>query len=240
MSKCCRTFHYQKKFRLILIYWILELVCRIFMYICWDFFQLTDDDANDEYIYLMISVLSDFFSLVEYIPYLKKKLECIFPKNIEIQEEKEVKLKESQDKEEEKNKIDNNNTQKIEYDNKYNKYIWILYLIPIGDLLSKSIFFTSYKIVDLKDEVLIQKLARDGVIIIDTIFRTIFCYIFNNQKTYSESHKKCSLIFMIIFLSILVVLDIFHLNLGGNYQLNNLLFFLLCLSVRSITYFIIF
>ena len=99
------SFQFDNKFYLILIYWILELVYRIVMYICWDFFQLTDDDANDEYIYLMISVLSDFFSLVEYIPYLKKKLECIFPKNIEIQEEKEVKLKESQDKEEEKNKI---------------------------------------------------------------------------------------------------------------------------------------
>ena len=50
MSKCSSiSCECKKKFIWIILYWSLELACRIFMYIEWDLFQFTDNDANDEY-----------------------------------------------------------------------------------------------------------------------------------------------------------------------------------------------
>jgi len=82
MLKCSFiSFQFQKNFLWILCYWLLELVCRIFMYIAWDLFQFTDNDANDEYIYLMLLILSDYLSFIELsIPCIKKKFEGFCPK----------------------------------------------------------------------------------------------------------------------------------------------------------------
>ena len=43
------SFEFKKSFILVIIYWLLELICRLFMYINWELFQFTDNDANDEY-----------------------------------------------------------------------------------------------------------------------------------------------------------------------------------------------
>ncbi len=68
------SFEFKKSFILVIIYWLLELICRLFMYINWELFQFTDNDANDEYIYLIILVLSDYLSfIVLFIHWIIKK-----------------------------------------------------------------------------------------------------------------------------------------------------------------------
>ena len=111
------SFEFKKSFILVIIYWLLELICRLFMYINWELFQFTDNDANDEYIYLIILVLSDYLSfIVLFIHWIIKKKE----KYDEEKRERE-KLIKLENEEENKDEIDNNITQKFEYSNKYNK-----------------------------------------------------------------------------------------------------------------------
>lgn len=254
MSKCSSiSCECKKKFIWIIFYWSLELACRIFMYIEWDLFQFTDNDANDEYIYIILLVLSDYLSFIELsIPWIYKKFEECCIKKIKTQEEeKKEKLNkeevEKDKKEEGENKkekdkneeeISSNFTQKIEYDNKYNKNILKLYLIPIiiGDFLSRSFIFISYKAVNLNDEEVTQKLVRDVLIFFDTIFRMFFCYLLNEKSPYSKKHKKCSLIFILIFLFILGGVDIIHFIFAGHYQHPDFIYFFLILFLRSISY----
>ena len=111
------SFEFKKSFILVIIYWLLELICRLFMYINWELFQFTDNDANDEYIYLIILVLSDYLSfIVLFIHWIIKKKE----KYDEEKRERE-KLIKLENEEENKDEIGTNITQKFEYSNKYNK-----------------------------------------------------------------------------------------------------------------------
>ncbi len=228
------SFEFKKSFILVIIYWLLELICRLFMYINWELFQFTDNDANDEYIYLIILVLSDYLSfIVLFIHWIIKKKE----KYDEEKRERE-KLIKLENEEENKDEIGTNITQKFEYSNKYNKSSLKRYLIPIvfGDLLSRSFIFISYKAVNLNDEEVTQKLVRDALNFFDIIFRMIFCKIFNEKNPYPEKHKKCSLILMIIVLFILGGVDIIHFIFVGHYQHPDFIYFFLILFLRSISY----
>ena len=115
----------------------------------------------------------------------KKNLEGCCQKKIKTQEEEKEKLNK------EEKEISTNNTQKFVYGNQYNKNTFIVYLVPIivGDLLSRSTFFISYKAMNLNDEEVTQKLVRDVLLFFDTFFRIIFCKIFNEKNPYSERHK---------------------------------------------------
>ena len=163
---------------------------------------------------------------------LKKNLKVFAQKKNKIQEEKQEKLNK------EEKEISTNNTQKFIYGNKYNKNTFIVYLVPIivGDLLSRSVFFISYKAINLNDEEVTQKLVRDVILFFDTIFRMILCKIYNEKNPYSEKHKKCSLIFMIIVLFILGGVDIIHFIFVGHYQHPDFIYFFLILFIRSISY----
>ena len=93
MSKCSSiSCECKKKFIWIIFYWSLELACRIFMYIEWELFQFTDNDANDEYIYFILLVLSDYLSFIGLsIPWIYKKLEECRVIKIKTQEEEKKK-----------------------------------------------------------------------------------------------------------------------------------------------------
>ena len=54
------TFDYHRSFGLVIAYWILELIYRLFLNLGWHFFQFNDSDADDEYIYVILQNISDF------------------------------------------------------------------------------------------------------------------------------------------------------------------------------------
>ena len=66
------------KFLYIIIYWILEILIRLSMYLLWnDYFQFVEDDGDNEYIYLLLLNVADllsFFLLLRKIC-LKGKIE---------------------------------------------------------------------------------------------------------------------------------------------------------------------
>ena len=51
------------KFLYIIIYWILEILCRLSKYLFWDdYFQFVEDDDDNEYIYLLLLNVADLLS----------------------------------------------------------------------------------------------------------------------------------------------------------------------------------
>ena len=118
----------------IFAFWILELTFRLVMFIRWDFFQLTGNDGNDEYLYIIYLNISDWFAYPELLLHLKG-----------------CKKKDNQIK-----YINRYNKKaKIKY------YIFIVFAFL--DLLAKSIYFISYKTIgNIGTES--EKLAKDGII----------------------------------------------------------------------------
>jgi hypothetical protein len=68
MPKCVSfSINNLKTFLLVITYWIFEIVFRVSMYLKWDSFKLLEDDAEDEYLFVIFLNISDLFSSpVEY------------------------------------------------------------------------------------------------------------------------------------------------------------------------------
>lgn len=67
MSNCSWiSFNFKKSdsFKYILGYWFFEIAFRIAMYLNWDYFQLSNDNADNEYYYVILLVLSDSISFL--------------------------------------------------------------------------------------------------------------------------------------------------------------------------------
>ena len=77
------TWNFDKNFIYVIIYWVLEIIFRILVYLRQDIFKITKDNANNEYIIVMLNIISDLLAgfLVLYI-------KCASESKIKIKEEK--------------------------------------------------------------------------------------------------------------------------------------------------------
>ena len=114
----------------------------------WDFFQLTGNDGNDEYLYIIYLNISDWFAYPELLLYTKgcKK------KDNQIKYSNPINKKEK---------------------NRIYKFIAFAFL----DLIAKSMYFVNYKVIGnigMESE----KLAKDAIIFFGIVFRFFFYIIF--------------------------------------------------------------
>ena len=63
------SFNWDNNFIYAIIYWILEILVRLGMYLRWKFFKMSDSDVQNEYIYVVLLTIADLFAgfLVLYI-----------------------------------------------------------------------------------------------------------------------------------------------------------------------------
>ena len=64
------SFNWDKHFIYAIIYWMLEITVRLFMYLKWDnYFKMSDTDVQNEYIYVVLLNIADWLSgfLIIYI-----------------------------------------------------------------------------------------------------------------------------------------------------------------------------
>ena len=56
------TWNFDKNFIYVIIYWVLEIIFRIFFYMKPDFFKMTKNNVLKEYIYVILDILADLLS----------------------------------------------------------------------------------------------------------------------------------------------------------------------------------
>ena len=56
------SFNCKASFGYIIAYWVCELLFRLFMYIEWDYFQIVENDADNEYYYVIFLNIADLLS----------------------------------------------------------------------------------------------------------------------------------------------------------------------------------
>ena len=63
MANSLITFKWRKDFGYVIGYWVCEISFRLFMYLKWDLFQIAENDADNEYLYVIFLTLADLLSL---------------------------------------------------------------------------------------------------------------------------------------------------------------------------------
>ena len=65
IERRCISFKCKKSFWFVFFYWIFELIYRLFSYFEWDFFQIVENDADNEYLYIIFLNLADLLSFFQ-------------------------------------------------------------------------------------------------------------------------------------------------------------------------------
>ena len=168
----------------VLIYWLLEIFVRLIMYYKWEYFKISDDAAETEYMFLIYPSISKLFSgiLIIYI-------NCAVSK---------------------KSGYKNKNKVKLIYKNpigKKTKYYYLkLLLISFLEILSYSFYFIFFLFMKGENENISSKTAKDVFTLLDIIIRYILSIIILKIKIFK--HHIWSIFAIIIGFFLIVPFDI--------------------------------
>ena len=195
------TFKKNKNFIYAIIYWILEIIFRLVSNLKKDFFKMSSDSVQNEYMFVILLNLADLLSIF-LVLYIKHSSKREIEKIIEKKEEKE-KEKENED-EKSKSSVIELIYEKSEIRYKRSFYIKII-IIAILDYLSRSSFWISYAITKADSSVLSHTLQKNITIIVDIIMRYIFSTFILKVEVYK--HHIFSIIVAAVGFALLIIND---------------------------------
>ena len=235
MTKCCSfiSFKIKKKVIIYIIaYWVCEITFRLFCYFNWDYYQLTENNADNEYLYIILGNLSDFLSFFELF-YERIRQKCLRDK--EKKEEKIFEIKAEKEEGEERLIEEDNRENKLEYENSINENqnekLFQLLGILILDLLSHFFYYIYHSIFDLKKDDVSQKFTQDVMILINITMRFIFYILIIKRDVYSHHIFAIFSIFLIFL--IIIILDTINIFTEEKYNLDDCVYYILILAPRS-------
>ena len=196
----------------VLIYWLLEIFVRLIMYYKWEYFKISDDAAETEYMFLIYPSISKLFSgiLIIYI-------NCVVSK---------------------KSGYKNKNKVKLIYKNpigKKTKYYYLkLLLISFLEILSYSFYFIFFLFMKGENENISSKTAKDVFTLLDIIIRYILSIIILKIKIFK--HHIWSIFAIIIGFFLIVPFDICDVYFEE--EINNVLasIYIGVISLKSVFY----
>ena len=185
------SFNWDKHFIYAIIYWILEIFVRLFMYIRWHYFKMSKSDVQNEYIYVILlniaDLLSGFLVLYTFCAFRNTNKTKIF--NI--------------------GKTNTTGSVQLIYENKEDyrsKYFFLkLLLICVLDYLSRSLYWISYAITGATNENVSHQLQKDVVNTFDILMRYIFSILI--LKSVIHKHRVLSIIIIIFGFLLLLPAD---------------------------------
>ena len=185
------SFNWDKHFIYAIIYWVLEIFVRLFMYIRWYYFKMSKSDVQNEYIYVILlniaDLLSGFLVLYTFCAFRNTNKTKIFHIG----------------------KTNTTGSIQLIYENKEDyrsKYFFLkLLLICVLDYLSRSLYWISYAITGATNENVSHQLQKDVVNTFDILMRYIFSILI--LKSVIHKHRVLSLIIIIFGFLLLLPAD---------------------------------
>jgi len=212
------SFNWDKHFIYAIIYWILEIFVRLFMYIRWDYFKMSKSDVQNEYIYVMLlniaDLLSGFLVLYTFCAFRNTNKTKIF--NI--------------------GKTNRTGSVQLIYENKEDyrsKYFFLkLLLICVLDYLSRSLYWISYAITGATNENVSHQLQKDVVNTFDILMRYIFSILI--LKSVIHKHRVLSIVIIIFGFLLLLPADFLLINGEPEIDMGKTLSYVGILAFRAI------
>lgn len=211
--------NFNKNFKYIVIYWILEIALNLTRNLKREYFILIkEDNVQNEYMSVIISNISDLLSGFLYL-------------YIRIASKSPKKKEEKKEKEEENDLI----YEEMSPAPRNNNLIIVMkgIIISILEYLSRSFYWISYAIISVKSKEISHLLQKDLLISIDIFVRYIFSIFVLKSVIYK--HGKFSLILMGIGFIILLTADFLLIFCATSYlNINKTLSFTGILLFRSV------
>ena len=211
--------NFNKNFKYIVIYWILEIALNLTRNLKPEYFILIkEDNVQNEYMSVIISNISDLLSGFLYL-------------YIRIASKSPKKKEEKKEKEEENDLI----YKEMSPAPRNNNLIIVMkgIIISILEYLSRSFYWISYAIISLKSKEISHLLQKDLLISTDIFVRYIFSIFVLKSVIYK--HGKFSLILMGIGFIILLTADFLLIFCAtSNLNINKTLSFTGILLFRSV------
>ena len=211
------SFNYDAHFIYAIIYWILEIIIRILMYTNWEYFQMSDDNVQNEYLYVIISNIGDLLSgfLVLYTKYSTKS------KNPETRT------------------LSKTNSQiELIYEDTENyknqKFIRKMIIIGILEYISRSLYWMAYAITKAKREEVSHQLQKDLLNTVDIFMRYIFSIFI--LKVVFHKHRLFSIYLIAGSFIVLLISDFFYVGLDEKLNLVVTLGYVGIIAFRAVSY----
>ena len=213
------TFYWNKNFIYAIIYWIFEIFIRLFMYLFWPYFELSDIDVQDEYIFMILLYIADLFSgfLFAYIKYSFKNSNKIENKQADDSNEKVRQYLIYENRE----------------DNLSKDYSIKLIIICIINYFSRSLFWIAFAITGAKYEDIYHQLQNDIGNVIDILMRYILSIFMLRQVIYK--HKKFAIVLIIIGFALIFPADIYCMFDNREIDNKKTLYYILILTISAFT-----
>ena len=193
----CLTFNFNKNLIYAIIYWVLEIITRIIMYLDWNFFQIVKKDSINEYLFVILLNISDLLSgfLVLYINSSLKKKTFKEKNDNTSSSSKRIKIIEGGGQIAPKTK----------------NFIYKIILICCLDYLNRSTFFIFYEIFkEATHDNISDKVQKDIIIHLDIIARYFFSIVILKLKIFK--HHKLAIIIILIGFAILFPTDLISIE----------------------------
>ena len=211
------SFNYDSHFIYAIIYWILEIIIRILMYTNWEYFQMSDDNVQNEYLYVIISNIGDLLSgfLVLYTKYSTKS------KNPETRT------------------LSKTNSQiELIYEDTENyknqKFIRKMIIIGILEYISRSLYWMAYAITKAKREEVSHQLQKDLLNTVDIFMRYIFSIFI--LKVVFHKHRLFSIYLIAGSFIVLLISDFFYVGLDEKLNLVVTLGYVGIIAFRAVSF----
>ncbi len=214
------TFYWNKNFIYSIIFWIFEIFFRLFMYLNWSNFELSENDVQDEYIFMILLYIGDLFS-----GFLFAYIKCSL-KNGNKRENKQA---------------DDSNEKVRQYliyedreENLSKDYLIKIIIICIINFVARLLFLIAFARTGAEYKEIYHQLQNDICIVIDILMRYILSIFMLRQVIYR--HKKFSIVLIIIGFLLIFPADIYCMF--DNIEINRIKtsYYILILTISAFTY----
>ncbi len=205
------SFNWDKHFIYAIVYWILEILIRLGMYIQWNVYKMSDSEVQNEYIYVVLLNIADLLSC-----FLVLYIKCSFRRQSKIKKA--------------------NAEVALIYDNyeanKKKKLIKRLIIICVLDYLSRSLYWISYAITGAKNGNVSHQLQKDIVNTLDILMRYIFSIFI--LHIIIHKHRIVSMVSIFVGFVILLPADFILLHRDEEKSMGKSVFYVAILALRGI------
>ena len=208
------TWNFDKNFIYVIIYWILEIIYRIGIYLKGEYFEITKQVIIDKYIFVILDNLANLLSgfLVLYIKRSSKSKKIQSKEIIEQQPSDLIYIKSTE---------------------LTKKFYIKLIIIAILDYIGKSSIWMAFAITQAIRKEVSFNLQKNITLTLDIIMRYIFSVFILKIIVYK--HRKFSMITIGLGLAILIIIDIILmiLNRSNYFNVGKTFFFTGIASISS-------
>lgn len=205
------SFNWDKHFIYAIVYWILEILIRLGMYIQWNVYKMSDSEVQNEYIYVVLLNIADLLSC-----FLVLYIKCSFRRQSKIKKA--------------------NAEVALIYDNyeanKKKKLIKRLIIICVLDYLSRSLYWISYAITGAKNGNVSHQLQKDIVNTLDILMRYIFSIFI--LHIIIHKHRIVSMVSIFVGFVILLPADFILLHRDEEKSMGKSVVYVAILALRGI------